>query len=321
MKSTAYKKFSIYILFIAAVVASIWIGVGSLRLSEIFVSGSNSNLIFFDSRMPRTISLIIAGFGLSISGLVFQRISNNKFVCATTSGSVSGAQLGLAVSMAFLSNPSTLTKMLFGMVFSLAVSFVFMTIVRRLKYKSLIFVPLVGIMLSSIIASMATFLGISFNFLQALEGWFVGSLSLVISGRFELLYIVIPAVMIIFIYARQFTIVGFGEDYSINVGLNYNLFVTIGLILISIITASTVIIIGYLPFLGLVVPNIMSLMFGDNLKKNVLTVGIFGSLFLLICDIFSRIIIYPYELSVSLVMGIIGTVIFLFMIFRGRVAQ
>lgn len=311
-------KLSIYALFIVFVVASVFIGVGKITLSEIFLTSSSSNLIFFESRLPRTVSLIITGFGLSISGLIFQRISNNKFVSSTTSGSVSGAHLGLAVSMVYLSGASTTIKMLFGMAVSLLASFLFLMIVNRLKYRSLIFVPLIGMMLSSILTSIATFLGYTFNFLQTLESWFVGSLSLVIAGRFELLYIILPAVIVTFIYANQFTIIGLGEDYSVNIGLNYNFFVTVGLILTSVISASTVIIIGYLPFLGLVVPNIMSIVFGDNLKGNVLTVGVFGSLFLLICDILSRVVIYPYEISASLVMGIIGTLIFLVMIFGER---
>jgi iron complex transport system permease protein len=312
------KKPLIVIFFFIAVIASLLVGVGELRISDVFIGGTRSHFNFLNSRLPRTLSLVITGFGLSIAGLVFQQISNNKFVSPTTSGSISGAQLGLAIAVVFMGNASTGMKMLLSFACSLLATFLFMAIMNRLKYRSLIYVPLVGIMLGSIMTSFSTFLAYTFDFLQTLNSWFVGNLSLVITGRYELLYIVIPATLLIFIYAKQFTIVGLGEDFSINVGLNYDYFVTIGLVLIAIISASTVIIVGNMPFLGLIIPNIVSMMFGDNLEKNVFTVGIMGALFLIVCDILGRVIAFPYEISIGLVIGVLGTLIFLVMIFLGR---
>lgn len=318
MTSSPLKIHWIYISFIIMFLVSTLVGAGSMNIAEILIKGSNSNLFFFDSRLPRTISLVLAGFGLSISGLIFQQLSNNKFVSPTTAGSVSGAQLGLAVSMAYLGVTSTTGRMIFGMGFSLLFSTFFLVIINRLRYKPLIFVPLVGLMLSNIITALTTFIGYTFNFLQVLEGWFVGSSSLIISGRYELLYIVLPAVLLAFFFAREFTIIGLGEDFSKSIGINYSLYVTIGLVLISIISSTTIIIIGFLPFIGLIIPNIISMYYGDNLEKNVFLVGISGALFLLMCDLLSRVIIYPYELSVSLIMGVIGTIVFLLMIFSER---
>ena len=312
------KKPLIVIFFVIAVIASLLVGVGELRIFDVFIGGTRSHFNFLNSRLPRTLSLVITGFGLSIAGLVFQQISNNKFVSPTTSGSISGAQLGLAIAVVFMGNASTGMKMLFSFACSLLATFLFMAIMNRLKYRTLIYVPLVGIMLGSIMTSFSTFLAYTFDFLQTLNSWFVGNLSLVITGRYELLYIVIPATLLIFIYAKQFTIVGLGEDFSINMGLNYDYFVTIGLVLIAIISASTVIIVGNMPFLGLIIPNIVSMMFGDNLEKNVFTVGIMGALFLIVCDILGRVIAFPYEISIGLVIGVLGTLIFLVMIFLGH---
>jgi iron complex transport system permease protein len=312
------KKTIIIAFFIAAVIVSLLIGAGELKISEIFTAGSSSQFNLLYSRIPRTLSLMIAGFGLSIAGLVFQQISNNKFISPTTSSAISGAQLGLAIALVFMGNAPTIVKMLFGFASSLLATFLFMAIMNRLKYRTIIYVPLLGMMLGSIMNSISTFLAYTFDFMQTLNGWFIGNLSLVISGRYELLYIVIPAIILTFIYAKQFTIVGLGEDFSINVGLNYNFFVIIGLVLIAIISASTVIIVGNLPFLGLIIPNIISMAFGDNLEKNVFTVGISGALFLIICDILGRVIIYPFEISIGLVIGVLGTLIFLFMVFGGR---
>src|SRR5690606_30309255 len=104
-------------------------------------------------------------------------------------------------------------------------------------------------------------------------------------------------------------------------GVKYNKVLTIGLLIVSLISASTYIVVGPLPFLGLIIPNIVSIYYGDNLKKNIWDIAIFGSIFVFICDLLARTLIFiftgmRYELSVGFIMGIIGSIIFLWLIFR-----
>ncbi len=290
---------------------SLNIGVERIDFSEINIIGTLSNTLFYKSRLPRTISIIIAGFGISLSGLIFQHISRNKFVSPTTSGSVSGAQLGVAITMVLFSNASTITMMIVAFITSLGTTLLFMNILGKLRLKSIIFIPLLGVMLGGVIKSITTLIAYRFNFLQVLEGWFYGSFSLVISGRYEVLYIIVPALILTFIYAKAFAIVGMGRDFSINLGIKYKVIINIGLVLISIINASTVIVIGSIPFLGLVIPNIVTIIMGDNLNRNILSVGMSGVIFLFICDIFARTVRFPFELPVGIVVGILGCGIFL----------
>ena len=122
-------------------------------------------------------------------------------------------------------------------------------------------------------------------------------------------------VIISFLYANKFTVAGMGEDFAINLGLNYNAVVNIGLVIVSIISAVTIITVGNIPFLGLIVPNIVSLYLGDNLK-NLYHTALLGPIFLLACDIFGRIVIFPFEISIGTTVGVIGSAIFLYMIVR-----
>ncbi len=295
---------------------SLTIGAEKIIWSEALKTGTFSNVLLFKSRIPRTISLLISGFGMSIIGLIFQQISRNKFVSPTTSGAVSGAQLGVAIALVFFSKVSTFQMMLFGFLSSLVVTGIFMFILGRLKFKEVVYVPLLGLMLGSVISSITSFLAYKYNFLQVLHGWFYGSFSLVISGRYELLYLIIPTLFVSFFYAKAFTIAGMGENFSTNLGLNYRAVVNIGLVLISVVSAATVIVVGNIPFLGLVVPNMVSIYGGDNLEKNISIVGLIGMTFILCCDLICRRIIYPYELPIALVVGVIGCGLFLMMIFR-----
>src|SRR5690606_35446730 len=89
-----------------------------------------------------------------------------------------------------------------------------------------------------------------------------------------------------------------------------------GLILVSIITGVVVITVGAIPFLGLIVPNIVSLYLGDNLSKTLAPTALLGALLVLICDVIGRILIYPYEIPISLIMGVFGSVIFLWLWLR-----
>lgn len=314
MRINGLRKGLLILLTMVLVGLSLSIGSEKILWSDVFDKTSFSHIVLMTSRIPRTISILIAGFGMSIAGLIFQQISQNRFVSPTTAGAVSGAQLGVALAMAFTSIRSTFFLMVMAFVFSMGVSQVFMGILRKLKFKELVYVPLLGLMLGSLVTSMTTFIAYRYNFLQALQGWFYGSFSLVIAGRYEMLYFVVIALVLAFAYAKAFTIASVGESFATNLGVDYQKIIHVGLIITSVVSASIVIVVGSIPFLGLVIPNIVTLYAGDHLEKNILDVGLLGMSMLLVCDIFSRLIIYPYELPIALVVGVIGTGSFLFLL-------
>ncbi|MEO8282101.1 MAG: iron chelate uptake ABC transporter family permease subunit [Pseudarthrobacter sp.] len=103
-----------------------------------------------------------------------------------------------------------------------------------------------------------------------------------------------------------------------NLGLNYTATMRLGLIIVSLISAVVVTTVGAVPFLGLVVPNIVSLLFGDNLRRAVPWTALFGADFVLVCDIIGRTIRYPYEVPVDMVMAVLGAILFLVLILRKR---
>ena len=141
---------------------------------------------------------------------------------------------------------------------------------------------------------------------------------MIMKGRYELLYISIPVLIIAYFYANRFTVAGMGEDFSKNLGLAYRRVVNIGLILVALVTTTVVLTVGIIPFLGLIIPNIVSIFKGDHLQKTLPHTAFLGAIFLLICDILGRVLIYPYEISISLMVGVIGSGIFLYLLFRRK---
>jgi iron complex transport system permease protein len=262
-------------------------------------------------------SIIVAGMSMSIAGLIMQQISRNKFVSPTTAATVDSAKLGILVSLVLFNNSSSIEKMLISFIFAIGGTLLFMQILKRIKFKNTIFIPLIGMMLGSIIDSITTFFAYRFDLVQNISTWLQGDFSMIIKGRYELLYISIPLIIIAFTYANKFTVAGMGEDFSANLGLNYNRVVNIGIGIVALISSLVIITVGRIPFLGLIIPNIVTIFQGDNMKNNIVQTALFGAVFLLACDILGRIIIYPYEVSISLTVGVIGSIVFLYLLARG----
>ena len=308
-------------MFAVLSVLSLFVGVQDLSAMDLFhLTKEESHTLFF-SRFPRLLSILMAGMSLSICGLIMQQITRNKFVSPTTAGTMDWARLGVLISLLVFASASPLLKMSIAFIFSLAGNLLFMRILDRIKFNDTIYIPLVGLMLGSIVSSLATFIAYKYDLIQNLSSWLQGDFSLVVKGRYELLYLSIPLLIIAYLYADKFTVAGMGESFSINLGVKYKQIVNIGLVIVSLITSITILTVGMLPFLGLIIPNIVSIYRGDHLRKSLPHTALLGAVFVLACDILGRVIIFPYEISIGLMVGVIGSAIFLFMLIRrGRYA-
>ncbi|WP_218057724.1 ABC transporter permease [Gilliamella sp. Fer4-1] len=316
MIKSFYIIAGIFILLIMTAI-SLFIGAGHVTLLELW-SDSNMREIFFVSRVPRTVALLLAGSAMSVAGLIMQLLTQNRFVEPSLVGTTQSASLGLLVMMVLAPSASVMTKMVVASLFAMIGTMIFMAISRKIIFKSALMVPLIGIMLGAVISAITTFFAMYFDLLQSLGGWESGDFSGVLQGRYELLWLVGGLTLLACWSADQFTVAGLGRDFSINVGLNYRLVMLTGLIVIALIGGIVVVVVGVLPFLGLIVPNIVSLLFGDNVRKTIPWICLFGSGLVLICDIIGRIIRYPFEIPVSVILGVVGAIIFLILLGRKR---
>ncbi|WP_042430752.1 ABC transporter permease [Geomicrobium sp. JCM 19039] len=299
-------------------IISLFVGVQDLSIWNMHRFTDEQWETLFISRFPRLLAIIIVGVSLSVCGLIMQQLTQNKFVSPTTAGTLDWARLGILVAIIVFAGASTMERLLVAFLFALGGTFLFMKILERIRYKNVIFVPLVGLMLGSVVSAVTTFFAYQYDLIQSLNAWMQGSFSLVLRGNYEILYIGIPLVIIAFIFANRFTVAGMGRDFSSNLGLNYKQIMNIGLFIVAIITAAVVVTIGSIPFLGLIIPNIVSIMRGDNLRNSLPHTALFGAIFLLVCDILGRVLIYPYEIPIGLMVGVIGSALFLFLLLRRK---
>lgn len=308
------RKIGILLVLFLLSALSIFIGVKDLVLQALFQGDSQQWLILATTRVPRTVSLILAGATMSICGLIMQQLTQNKFVSPTTAVTMDSARLGILLVMLFLPNASTTVRTLAAFIFAFLGTMVFLGLSRLLPTKEPIFLPLLGVMFGNIVGSVATFFAYQFQLIQNMSSWLQGNFSLVAKGSYELLYLTIPLFLVIYLFAYYFTIVGLGEDVAINLGVNYRLIQTLGIGLVAAASGLVLIMVGTVPFLGVIVPNIVSLIYGDHVKQNLWITAVSGSLFLMVCDILSRIVIAPYEIPVSLTVGILGNLIFIYLL-------
>lgn len=312
------KKTVLLSILIVLSIVSMFVGIKDISIFDIFDLGEDKVQIMMISRFPRTIAIIIAGIGMSVSGLIMQRMVHNKFVSPTTVGTLDAAKMGILMSILFLPQGGALNRMFFALAFTFLSSVIFLKMTERIKYRNVIFIPLVGIMFGSIINAISTFFAYQFNIVQSMNAWLIGDFSSILQGRYELIYISVPAIILTYMYANRFTVVGMGETFSKNLGLNYRATVNLGLFCVSLTVSVIMITVGAIPFLGLVIPNIVSILYGDNLKKTLPYTALMGAIFLAICDIVGRLVIYPYEVPIGITVGTLGGIIFLILLLKKK---
>ena len=296
-------------------ILSLFIGVIDLDILSLLSGDVWQLRIFIISRLPRLLALLCTGIGMSVAGLIMQQLCMNKFVSPTTGATISSAQFGILLALLFMPDSTLWGRALFAFAAAVAGTWGFVWFIQRIQFKDVVMVPLVGIMFSNIIGGITNFLAYKFEMTQALSTWLTGHFSLVLKGRYELVYLAVPLVILAFLYANHFNIVGMGRDFSKNLGVNYNVILFIGLTIAAMITASVVVVVGAVSYIGLIIPNVVSLFKGDNIRGTLADTALFGALFVLVCDMAGRIVIAPYELPIELIIGIIGSILFIMLLF------
>ena len=305
--------------FILALVAVAILGAVSLFTGVYDIRGQEDGMtMFFITRVPRTAALMLTGAAMSMSGLVMQLITQNRLVEPTTTGTIEWAGLGLTLVYLIFPAPTLVQRMTGAIVFSFVGTMIFFLFLKRVKLRSSLIVPIIGMMLGAVISAITTFVGLVFQMTQNIESCFVGSFASIQVGRYEYLWLIVLVTIFIFLYADRLTLAGLGEDVSTSLGLNYNRIVLLGTGLISLAVGIVAAVIGNLPFLGLIVPNVVSMYRGDDLRSNLPWVCVLGMGTITLCDIISRTIIMPFELPVSLILGTLGAIVFIVILLKQR---
>ena len=309
-------------------ILSLFIGVIDVRPVALLTGDTEVLEVFLISRLPRLLAILCTGIGMSVAGLIMQQLCMNKFISPTTGATISSAQFGILLALLFMPNSTLWGRVGFAFVAAILGTWIFVWFIQRIQFKDVAMVPLVGIMFVNVVGDwvgfwlemwgggggVTNYLAYKYEMTQALSSWLVGHFSLVLRGRYEIVYLVVPLVILAFFFANHFNIVGMGKDFSKNLGVSYNLVLFLGLSIAAMITASVVVVVGSVSYIGLIVPNVVAMFKGDKIRGALIDTALFGALFVLICDMIGRLVIMPYELPIELIVGIVGSIVFILLL-------
>lgn len=311
------RRASVYFLFLIAVVASLFVGTTELSWTNLWLGEGTDAFVFLAGRVPRTMTLLLAGAGLSLSGLVMQALTQNRFAAPDTIGSIAWAKLGVVAGMLFLPSMGGMQLIAVTFLFSSLGTVLFLWVSSRIRSRSQMLIPLLGLMYGNVIGGFADFLSFRYNLLQSVSAWLQGNFALVIEGRYEPIYLTVFLIAGLYWFADYLTVSRFGKDAAKTLGLPFEAVLISGTLLVSLSVSAILITVGTLPFIGVVIPNVVAMRWGDNIRHTHQQTAFLGAFFLLVCDILARMLIIPYEVPVELVLGIAGGTLFLWLLFKG----
>jgi len=302
-------------LLLSLSVCSLFVGATDIDLKALLSGGEGTELkIFLLARVPRLLAILCTGIGMSVAGLIMQQLCRNKFVSPSTGATIQSAQFGVLLSLVCIPSVGLWGRVLLAFAMSVLGTWIFVWFVQKIQFKDTVMVPLVGIMFGNILGGITSFIAYRCEVTQQLSTYFVGSFALIVKGNYELVWIVVPLVVLAFVFAKYFNIVGMGRDFSRNLGVHYNVVLFMGLTIAAMISAGIVTVVGQISYIGLIVPNVVAMFKGDNIKGTLVDTALLGALFVLVCDMAARSVIMPYELPIELIVGIAGSLLFIAML-------
>ena len=297
----------------------ILIGMSHIGIKEIIdyiinYSGSKQDLIIRTVRLPRVLLCILIGASMAISGLIMQNLTRNPLASPQVLGINSGATLSVVVIMVFFPLLGYKAKIL-GAFLGAGVIGLFVHVIGTVKNLSPLKITLVGIsiqlFLSSITKSIMLF---NESKTSDLVFWMIGGVH---HAQFIHIMAILPwfilSIILTILISNSMDTLKMGDSVAISLGENVKLTKTVATIVVILLSSSSVAIAGPISFIGLITPHIISKLGGRNFRQNFILCGIYGANLLLLSDIISKLLKYPYESPVGTVTSFIGAVFYIFL--------
>lgn len=324
-KSNIFLIISILI-FVIIFGLALMIGRYPIPINEFFncifskgVGFETQKSIILNLRLPRTIMACLVGIGISLSGLLFQEIFQNKLTSPDLLGVSTGASVG--ASIAIILGLSSLYISVFAFITGVITVVITILIAKLFKNNSSITLILAGIIVGgfmSAILSLVKYFADPTTTLSSITYWLMGSFeNTKMSNTYVLFPVILICCIVLIILAWRINIIALGQEEAQTRGLNYKFYRILIIAIATLLTASSVAFCGTISWVGLVIPHIVRLIVGRDTRKTIPLCISFGANFMIIVDILSRTFT-DSEIPLSAVTGLIGTVIFVVILIYKR---
>ncbi len=290
-------------------------------LRDLFLSKAvdpSSEAILFEIRLPRILMAAAIGATLSICGVVMQAILRNPlaepFVLGLSGGAAVGAILFILLGISVAGG-----SFLFSFIGAMVTLFLVLALSKRRTGFSTTRIILTGVIVNAFFTAFIMFVitTTSDELLYAILFWLYGDLSgSVYANVGILLTVLVPGFGVVYVFSRYLNILGVNEELGHQLGIEVEKVKYLLLIIVSILTAFTVSLGGIIGFVGLIVPHLMRMAFGNDHRLLLPTSALFGAIFMMLADTAARTIVYPSELPVGVITAFLGAPFFLMLMFK-----
>lgn len=308
------------LLLLAILVWSVITGQYPLTLKGLLSGDTMSIMVFKRLRLPRALMGVIGGFGLSISGFIYQLIFKNPLASPDIVGVSSGASAGaaLAIVVVSASAPVISVSAFIGAVTALIITLLTAYLVPGRNSYTIV---LAGIAIHSVAQTILMFLKLAADpekQLASIEYWIMGSLNGISRDSLAIPFLTTLAGFIIMaMLYRQVLILSTSEEEAVSLGVNVAILRFIILMLATLIVSSIICVTGLISFIGLIAPHIARLLTKRNDIFTYITSGLTGAILLTLADILARSV-STSELPVSIFTSLLGAPLLIILLIRAN---
>lgn len=308
------------LLLLAVLVWSVITGQYPLTLKSLLSGDTMSIMVFKRLRLPRAIMGVIGGFGLSISGYIYQLIFKNPLASPDIVGVSSGASAGAALAIVAVSAsvPVISISAFIGAVTALIITLLTAYLVPGRNSYTIV---LAGIAIHSVAQTILMFLKLAADpekQLASIEYWIMGSLNGISRDSLAIPFLTTLAGFIIMaMLYRQVLILSTSEEEAVSLGVNVTILRFIILMLATLVVSSIICVTGLISFIGLIAPHIARLLTKRNDIFTYITSGFTGAILLTLADILARSV-STSELPVSIFTSLLGAPLLIILLIRAN---
>lgn len=275
----------------------------------------NVRTVIYNIRLPRVLLAALAGSGLAVSGAAFQSLFSNPLATPDTLGVATGASFGaaLGIILGFGAIGIQLSAFIIGIACVGLVYFI-----SKVKgERPMVMIILAGMVISSLFQAMVSlikYLADPQDTLPQITFWLMGSLAgvgfdeLMIGGPF-----IVIGIIVIFLLRWKMNMLSLHEDESKSLGVNLKVVRLLTIMSAALITASVVSICGNVGWVGLLIPHISRMIFGNNNKSIIPACIGFGAIFMIVIDTIARSAISS-EIPISILTAVVGAPFFIILL-------
>lgn len=308
------------LLLLAVLVWSVITGQYPLTLKSLLSGDTMSIMVFKRLRLPRALMGVIGGFGLSISGYIYQLIFKNPLASPDIVGVSSGASAGAALAIVAVSAsiPVISISAFIGAVTALIITLLTAYLVPGRNSYTIV---LAGIAIHSVAQTILMFLKLAADpekQLASIEYWIMGSLNGISMDSLAIPFLTtLAGFIVIALLYRQVLILSTSEEEAVSLGVNVTSLRFIILMLATLIVSSIICVTGLISFIGLIAPHIARLLTKRNDIFTYITSGFTGAILLTLADILARSV-STSELPVSIFTSLLGAPLLIILLIRAN---